>query len=51
MYFIVSILNDMSISTAFLIWFIYLLPEDNLKNTHKPMYFLNRVFIVFTFHK
>ncbi len=30
-YFIVSVLNDMSISTAFFIYFIYLLPEDNLE--------------------
>ncbi len=38
-YLIVSILNYMSISTAFFIWFIYLLPGDNLKNTHKPYIF------------
>ncbi len=35
-YFIVSILNDMSISTALFMYFIYLLPGDDLKNTHKP---------------
>ncbi len=38
-YLIVSIPNYVSISTAFFIKFIYLLPKDNLKNTHKTYIF------------
>ncbi len=53
-YFIVSILNDMSISTALIMYFIYLL-QDDLKNTHKPYILYIYIYIVtvlcFLFHQ